>query len=203
MWGLVIFVALILALSASVAALRRHQAPVPASVFFRQTALLFLAAFTLLTGVFIIAETFSEPGGWQAAGLICLWLAPLAVLSALAWRQPGWATVALAVLLAGVVALAFWYVADPAWWRALEGSHGPIRAVSSFILTLPAALVGWRRPLAGAVLLLVLGTGPVLISAAGSGHAAASLAAVSGPPVLGGVLCLLAAFFSRREAHLR
>lgn len=197
MWTMVIFVAALLAASAAVAMLRRGAAPFSASVFLRRTALVFMAATTLITGVFLAGEAISDPGGWAAALLISLWLVPAAVLSALAWYRPGWATAALAILAAGVTALGVWYAADPAWWHALENARGPVRAVATFILVLPAALAGRRRPLTGAVLLLVLGLLP-LISSAAAGYLAASTVAISGPAVLGGLLYLLAAISGRR-----
>lgn len=198
MWGLVILVVAVVAVAGAVALLRRHRTPVTLAAFFRDTALAFSAACTAVIGLFLAGDTIADPGGWQAAGLIALWLAPLAALAVLAWWQPGWATAALAVLLAGAVALAVWYAADPAGWSSYENHHGPVRAVVSFVLLLPAGLAGWRRPLTGAVLLLVLGLAPVAISAA-AGHLSASFTAISGPAAVGGLLYLLAAVTDRRR----
>lgn len=192
MWGLVILVVAIVAAAGTVALLRRHRAPVTLAAFFRGTALAFTAACTAVIGLFLAGDAIADPGGWRAAGLIALWLVPLALLAALAWWRPGWATAALAVLAAWVIALAGWYAADPAGWAGYENQHGPVRAVASFVLLLPAALAGWRRPLTGAVLLLVTGLVPVAITVAAA-HLAASFAVLSGPAVIGGVLYLLAA----------
>ncbi len=200
MWGLVILVAAIMAVAGAVALLRRHRAPVTLAAFFRGTALAFTVACTAVFGLFLAGDTIADPGGWLAAGLIALWLAPLAALAVLAWWQPGWATATLAVLLAGVVALAIWYAADPAGWLTYESRHGPVRAVVSFVLLLPAALAGWRRPLAGAVLLLVLGLAPVIIIAAAR-HLGASFTAVSSPATISGFLYLLAVIAARRHGQ--
>ena len=200
MWGLVILVAAIVAAAGVVALLRRHRAPVTLAAFFRSTALAFTAACTALIGLFLAGDTIVDPGGWKAAGLIALWLVPLAALALLAWWQPGWATAVLAVLLAGVVALAGWYAADPAGWVAYENHHGPVRGVVSLVLLLPAALAGRRRPLTGAVLLLVLGLVPTVIAAAAA-HLAVSFAVISGPAVIGGFLYLLAALAAGQPGH--
>ncbi len=106
----------------------------------------------------------------------------------------------LAILLAGAVTLAVWYAADPAAWIGYENQHGPVRAVVSFVLLLPAGLLGWRRPLTGAVLLLVLGLAPAGIVGV-SAHLAASFAAISGPAAIGGLLYLFAALTARHHGH--
>ena len=200
MWGLVILVVAVMAVAGAVALARRHRTPITLAAFFRGTALAFSAACTAVIGLFLMGDTIADPGGWLAAGLIALWLAPLAALAVLAWWQPGWATAALAVLLAGAVALAVWYAADPAGWIGYENQHGPVRAVVSFVLLLPAALTGWRRPLTGSVLLLALALGPVIITAA-AGHLAASFAATSIPAAIGGLHNLLAVIAARQPVH--
>ncbi len=200
MWGLVLFVIVLVLLAGAAAVLPRKRRPLTPAAGLRRGALIFMAAVTTLTGLFIAGETIADPGGWLAAAMIALWLVPLAVLSLLAWYQPGWAVTALAILLAGAVAVAIWFAVDPAGWHGFENAHGPVRAVISFILALPAALAGWRRPLAGAVLLLVLGLAPLAISAAGSAAGSVSLLAVSVPPLIGGAAYLLAALAARRSA---
>jgi hypothetical protein len=199
MWGFVILFVLVMLVSA-VVALAAGRRGMTAAVLARRTALAFAAICTLLIGLFIAGETFADPGGWLAAGITALWLVPLAALSLLAWYRPRWAVAALVILLAGVTGLAIWFAADPAGWRAFEDSHGPVRAVVSFILVLPSALAGWHRPAAGAALLLPLGLIPLAIATAAAGaFGASSLAAVSIPAVLGGLLYLLAALQAGRE----
>ncbi len=200
MWGFVILVVAVVVGAGAVALLRRHRTPVTLAAFLRGTALVFIAACTAVITLFLAGDTIADPGGWQTAALIALWLVPLAVLAVLAWWQPGWATAVLAILLAGAVALAVWYAADPAAWIGYENQHGPVRAVVSFVLLLPAGLLGWRRPLTGAVLLLVLGLAPAGIVAV-SAHLAASFAAISGPAAIGGLLYLFAALTARHHGH--
>jgi hypothetical protein len=201
MWGLVILLVLVVLISAA-AALAAGRRAVTAALFARRTALAFVTACTVLIGLFIAGETIADPGGWLAAGVIALWLVPLVTLGLLAWYRPRWAVAALAILLSAVTGLAIWFAADPAGWRAFEDSHGPVRAVATFILVMPSALAGWHRPVAGAALLLVLGLVPLAIAAAAAGaYGGASLAAVSIPAVLGGLLYLLAALLAGRENH--
>ena len=193
-----LFFLLLAAVIAVAAFLMRGRGPAAHAMFLRRTGLTFICVSTLLIGVFVAAEALSDPGGWRAISLIALWLLPMAGLSALAWFRPGWAAIPLAILTAGTIALAIWYAADPGGWRDFENSIGPVRALVTFTITLPVALLGWRRPVTGGVMLLVLGLAPLAVSALGSGFGAASLTAVSTPPVLTGVLYLFAELTGRR-----
>lgn len=64
------------------------------------------AFFTAFFGLFVVGETFTDPGGWKALGLVAARAVPLAVLVALAWYRPDWATRLFAVLTAAVLAAA-------------------------------------------------------------------------------------------------
>lgn len=68
------------------------------------------------------------------------------------------------------------------------------------LLALPAGLLGWRRPVTGGVMLLALGLVPVAVSVTGSGFGAVPLIGASTPPVLTGLLYLLAEIIRRRAA---
>lgn len=184
---------------------RRHQDPATRARFLKRAGSILMGLFVVFLGLFIVGETIMDPGGWQAAGLITAWAAPLLVLAAIAWYRPGWAAVPLGVLTAGVVALNVWFAVAPEAWRSFEDTHGPIRTIASFALAAPVALLGWKRPAAAGVLLLVIGVVPVALSAiglgaTGLGFASTSLGVVSSPVIITGLLYLLAAAVSRHAA---
>ena len=62
----------------------------------------------------------------------------------------------LAGLTAATIVVSVWFAVDPGSWRSFEDDHGPVRAIAAFVLVLPLALLGRRRPrLAGWCLLAV------------------------------------------------
>jgi hypothetical protein len=88
--------------------------------------------------------------------------------------------------------------------ETVAGPEGPrdSHLVAVWLLVaLPAGLLGWRRPVVGGVLLLVLGLAPVAVFVSGAGFGAESLVAVSAPPVLAGLLYLFAEIIQRRAAR--
>jgi hypothetical protein len=197
---LLVLLAVVIAVAAL---LMRGRGPAAHAMFLRRTGLTFVCVSTLFIGLFVVAESFADPGGWRAAGLTALWLLPMVSLSVLTWYRPDWATVPLAILTAGTIALAIWFAADPDGWREFtdQTGTGPVRALVTFAITLPIGLLGWRKPLTGGVMLLVLGLAPVTVSLIGSGFGAASLIAVSTPPALTGMLFLLAETIQRRASR--
>jgi hypothetical protein len=195
MWKFLVALAIA---GAVVLVLARLRSTADRARFLRRAGLVLMAMFTVVGAVWIAAEAFADPGGWRAAGLVAMWLVPLVVLLAISWYRVTWATVLLGALTAGVVGLSVWFAVDPEAWRAFESNNGPVRAISSFVLAAPIALLGWRRPLPAGVLLVVLGVVPVALSAAGTFSGLGSLAVVSLPPVLTGILYLLAETVARR-----
>jgi hypothetical protein len=157
------------------------------------------AFFTAFFGLFVVGETFTDPGGWRALGLVAAWAAPLAVLVALALYRPDWATRLLAVLTAAVVGVSIWFAVSPEAWRAFEDRNGPIRAIISFVLAAAVALLGLKRTGVAGLMLLVLGVVPV-VSSLGSHLGSASLTVVSSAPFITGVLYLWSAALAGRSA---
>jgi hypothetical protein len=146
-----------------------------------------MALSTLIAGVFIAGETFTDPGGWKAAGLVAAWAVPLAVLAALAWYRPGWAVPVFAVLTAAVIGMSIWFTLSPR-------GKGPTDAILTFALAAAIAVLGLKRTGVAGVLLLIVGIVPFAVSSLVSGHGGfGSLAAVSAAPVVTGVLYLLSA----------
>jgi hypothetical protein len=114
----------------------------------------------VLGGVFVIGETFADPGGAAAAGLVAAWLVPLVALVVLVVLRPDRAAAVLVWVTGGVVVLVLLAgtLVDP---RALAGPIGPIAV---FALALPLAFLGVHTPrLAG---LLLVGAAAALIVAA-------------------------------------
>ena len=189
---------IILVIILAVVLLARRPDPVQGARILKRIGFGVVAFITALFGLFLAGETFTDPGGWKAIGLIAAWAIPLAALAALAWYRPGWAARLFAVLVAAVIGLSGWFAADPQGWRAVEDQHGPIRAIISFVLAAAVAPLGLKRTAQAGVLLLVLGVVPVVVSSLGSQLGFPSLAVVSSAPLIAGVLYLCSAAVARR-----
>jgi hypothetical protein len=159
-----------------------------------------MACIAAFFGLFVVGETFTDPGGWKALGLVAAWAVPLAALAAVAWWRPDWATRLFTVLIAAVIGASVWFAVDPGGWRAFEDRHGPIRAIISFVLAAAVAVLGLQRTAVAGVLLVVLGVVPVVVSSLGSQLGFASLAVVSSAPFMAGVLYLWSAALAGRPA---
>jgi hypothetical protein len=170
------------------------------ALFLRRAGLVLMAVFTVVGAAWIAAEASADSGGWQAAGLVATWLVPLAVLLAVSWYRTDFAVVLLSALTAVAVGIGIWFAVDPEPWRAFEHDNGPVRAVVTFVLAAPIALLGWTRPRSAGELLLVLGVVPVVLAAAGTLSGLGSLIAVSVPPTLTGTLYLLADTLAKRPS---
>lgn len=144
-----------------------------------------MALSTCTAAIFIIGETFTDPGGWNAAGLVAAWAVPLVVLAALAWFRPGWAVPVCAVLTGALIGAAIWFVVSPR-------GKGPTDAILTFATAAVIAVLGLKRTGAAGVLLLIVGAAPFAIFSLGTGHST-SLAAVSVAPIISGILYLLSA----------
>ena len=192
----VIVAAIVLVIAASL----RQPDPVKRAISLRRAGFTCMALFTFIFGAFIIGDTFTDPGGWKAAGLVAAWAVPLAGLAALAWYRPGWAVYVFAVLTAVAISVSIWFAVNPQGWRSFENQHGPIRAVITFVLVAPIALLGLKRTAAAGVLLLAAGIVPVAVSSLGNFPGFASLSVVSSAPVITGILYLVSARIAGRPA---
>ncbi|HZD70462.1 MAG TPA: hypothetical protein VFA45_16660 [Actinomycetes bacterium] len=177
----------------AVVLLGRQRDPVKRARILKRAGFGVMAFITAFFGLFVVGETFTDPGGWQALGWVATWAVPLAALAAVAWYRPEWAARLFAVLTAAVIGVSVWFAVNPEGWRAFEDRHGPIRAIISFVLAAAVALLGLKRTAVAGVLLLVLGVVPVVVSSLGSQLGFASLAVVSSAPFIGGVLYLCSA----------
>lgn len=193
-------VAVVAAIIIVIVALVRQQDPVKRANLLKRTGFTLMALLTFFFGAFIVGDTFVDPGGWKAAGLVAAWAVPLAGLAALAWYSPGWAIYVLAVLTVAVIGVSIWFAMNPEGWRSFEDRHGPIRAVITFVLAAAIAMLGLKRTTAAGVLLLVLGIVPVAVSSLGSLLGFVSLSVVSSAPIITGILYLVSARMTGRPA---
>lgn len=198
----ILFVPLLVVGAVVALVLQHRHGRVEPTRFLRVIALSLAILFALFGGLFIVGETAEDPGGAVAAVLVTAWLLPMAVLTAVAWWLPRVAGPVLGVLVAAVVGVGAWYAAAPDAWRAFEDDHGPVRALAVFALSLPLAVLAWRRPVLGGALLLVLGVvpGALALVATGGGGAAGATVAASSPAALVGVLDLAVGWLQHRGA---
>lgn len=154
--------------------------------FLKRTGFTLMVLSTLIAGMFIVGETFTDPGGWKAAGLVAAWAVPLAVLAALAWYRPGWAVPVCIVVTGALIGISIWFTVSPR-------GKGPTEAILTFALAAAIAVLGLKRTGVAGVLLLVVGIVPFAVYSLGRGHGPNSLAAVSFAPAITGVLYLLSA----------
>ncbi|MFZ4518303.1 MAG: hypothetical protein ACOYOP_07935 [Microthrixaceae bacterium] len=201
----ILFVPLLVIGAVVALVLDRRHGRVEGFRFLRAIALSLAVLFAAFAGLFIAGETFDDPGGATAALLVAAWLVPLSVLTATAWWWPRVATPVLGVAVAVVCAIGVGYAVDATAWRTFEDGHGPVRAIIVFALTLPLAVLAWRRSIVGGGLLLTLAVVPGLLAVLGNvvagpgGGAPSSAIAATTPAALIGVLFLAAGLLRRRR----
>jgi hypothetical protein len=173
---------------------REPELPRPAGPA-RVVALVFALVTSTLFGLFVIAETFDDPGGWKAVGLVSLWLVPLAALASIGWYHPHQARLPIALAVALVLSMAMWRAVDLGAWRRFEDRHGPIEAIAAFALGAALAFYAYRRPRLGGALMVLIGAAPPVLSSFGSDglHSGASIVLLGTPAVVAGILFLWSA----------
>ncbi|HUL86053.1 MAG TPA: hypothetical protein VLX89_11150 [Actinomycetota bacterium] len=192
---LVVVIALILVVS-----FVWHRDRASRARFLRRAGFMLMALITFLFGAFIVGETFTDPGGWEAAALVALWAAPLIAGVLVAWYRPDLAVRIFSVLIAVVIGVSVWFAIDPQGWRSFEDHHGPIRAIVVFAMSAAIAALGLKRTRIAGWMLLVLGIIPILVSSIGGSLGFASLVVVSSPPVIAGALYVLSASMADHSA---
>jgi hypothetical protein len=147
----------------------RHRDPEKRARAMRRFGFGWMAVFAVLAGLFIAGETFDDPGGVAAVGMVLAWLVPLVLLAWLAWARPALAEPLLGVLLAGVVVYSLWSVTGWEGYQAFRDQRGPYDAVAVFVVSVSLAVLGLQRPLAAGLMLLVSSLVPVTVLAVGAG----------------------------------
>ena len=175
----------------------RHPDPATRARFLRLLGFWLVAAIAGFFGLFLVGETFSDPGGWAAVGLTAAWAVPLAACCLVVWWRPAWGAWLVSVLSAAVLAGDLWIAVDPSAFRDVEERTGPVQAVVTLALAAAVALLGrWRTRTAG-VLLLLLGAGAAL-TARGAVGGGAAMVIVVGPLIVAGALYLVSAAVGAR-----
>jgi cytochrome bd-type quinol oxidase subunit 2 len=80
MWKFLVALATV---GAVVLVLARLRSTADRARFLQRAGLVLTAIFTVVGAAWLAAEAFTDPGGWKAAGLVAMWLLPLAVLLAI------------------------------------------------------------------------------------------------------------------------
>lgn len=179
---------------------KRGAEPGPA---LRTAALAVAGVFVGFFGLFVVGETFTDPGGWVALGLVASWLVPLVALTVFASRRPDRAVPVLLTLTGLLLALGVWGAISPALGD-FEDTHGPVRGIVAFALAVPVLALARQRPQLGGILLLVIGVVPgllALIPIATGARVAGSVAilVVTSPMAFAGALMLVSAALEHRR----
>jgi hypothetical protein len=187
------FPLLIVLVGAGVVFFIRHGERAQRARFLRRAGFGLMACISFIIAAFVIGETFTDPGGWEALGLVCLWFVPLLGLGALAWFRPAWATWVFSGLIAVAIGASVWFAVDPEGWRRFEDRNGPIRSIGVFALSAAVTFLAVKRTRVAALMLLVLSAVPIAVSSLstmGSGLGSVSLMVVSSPAFVAGGLLL-------------
>jgi hypothetical protein len=155
-------------------------------VVFGVTALV-LAFFAM----FVLGETFMDPGGSEALLLSAAWVVPAAALSVAALLRP---RVGGQVLAALTVTFAAFQILEAIIDAIPEDDVGPVGLVVALALAIPLAFLGLKQArLAGWLLIgvgLSLGVG-VIVEAIGGGGPRPSAVVIAIPFVLFGAMFVL------------
>ncbi len=175
------------------------------AAFSRRVAVSVALGFTVLATLFVSGYVFEDPGGLEAWVITAAWVVPMIGLGIWAWVSPRTVEPVLWALLACVVVLSAWWAYAPSAWQDFMDTRGPVIGVLALAVGACLAVWGYRRPVRGAVALIVVAVVPVVGAglAAGFGFAtAATSTAVTVSPFLTcALLYLLAWRLDRRPAR--
>jgi hypothetical protein len=184
-----------------------------AATTFRLLGVTVMAFYALLGIVLIAGEAFTDLRTAQAVLAVAVWLVPMAAMTLLALLLPRLTTVVLDVLVGLVVVAWIWFAMDPAFWQDIVDDHGPVLAIGTFAVAVPAGFLGLRRPAPAGVQLLLLGLAPLgallaVEAVRDGGGRPLDLFATSGgagilPTVLAAALFLVSAAFSAAAQRRR
>lgn len=194
--GLLLFAVVVIV---TVVLFLRQKTPARRALVLKRAGFIVTALFTLVFVLFVVGDTFTDPGGWKALGLVSAWAIPLVALAAIAWFRPNWAIRVLATLVAALIGISIWFAVNPEGWRSFENRNGPIRDVITFVVAAAVAMLGLKRAAVAGAMLLVLGIVPLVVTSLGSLLGFPSLVIVTSAPFITGVLYLLSVAMKGRS----
>ena len=187
----------VLALVVVVIAGTRRQEPVAAAGFLRWAGFGLVVGVAGFVALFVVGETFTDPGGWRAVALLASWTVPLAAICVIVRWRPDRGVWLLATLTALVLAWDVWLTIDPALWRRIEDQSGPVHAIAVLALAAAVALLGLERARPAGALLVLIAVGTGLTASRGVGGAPV-LVLLTAVPLIAGAFYLASAAMSSR-----
>jgi hypothetical protein len=150
--------------------------------------------YSVLVSLFLIGETFDDPGGWDAVLLNLQWIVPLIALLIIAYINPRFARPLFIALSSVIVGMAFTQMIWTKEWQELKFQRGPVIGIATMVLCI--ALTIWARHKSSiAGFLMVISAGfPILAEALmiGTLRLGGSTAALTLPAVFVGILLMIA-----------
>lgn len=180
-----------------------HRDPSRQALALRRAALGWAGVVLLFTVAFVAGEAVQDPGGLEGALLAVGVVVPVLALVLLGLLRPAWAAPLLLVLTPLAVAGLVWQAAAGADLRRWQDAHGPVLAVTAFVVAAGASALGWHRPGLAGALLVVLGLAPVLAQALSDRHGdllGGSTTWLTVPAAVTGIVDLVAAAVGARAA---
>lgn len=167
--------------------LRRRAAHEPTSAILHRFAKVIVGIQAFGIGAFAAGEALADPGGLEGAALAATWIVPLALLGMLVHLRPDTTAIVLTVIVAALLAVLVWSTVQGDEWQTWEDRNGPARALAVYVVATASGFLGWRRPEAAGVLLLILGVAPGAILALGAAESN-PLVVLSFPLLIAGAL---------------
>ena len=174
----------------------------------RWVAFALMVVFGVVGGLFVLGETFADPGGWEAVVRSALWVVPVVALSLFALLRPNMAVAPLVAVTALVVVFS---LADAAFGIVPRDDWGPVTAIALFAIGVTLAFLGLHRAGLAGLLMLVAAFGQLMavmiggvVSRAGDGSGpgpalGGSSGAVIVPVMAAGALFVVAAIIARES----
>jgi hypothetical protein len=149
--------------------------------------------YSVLVSIFIIGETFADPGGWDAVLLNLQWIVPLIALLIIAQTNPRISSFIFIAIASVIVGMAFTQIIWTREWQGLKFPRGPIIGIATMVLCVSLAVWARHRSSIAGFLMVISAGFPILAEALmiGTLRLGGSSAAVTLPAVFVGLLLLI------------